>query len=131
MLLAATRGDAPEIEELRHEEIKLLTRNIEFAPRDPQLRSLLAVLHTYVGEFDKAEDRMREAVELAPARIDLLMGLAEVQRVRYQQSPDEATYQRALETLQKLGELAPHEPAVAQMLEQLRAARERATPRRP
>ncbi len=128
MWLAANRGDAAEIARLRREEIALLERDIEFNPRDAQLRSLLGVLHTYLGQFDQAEERMREAVELAPLRGDLLTGLAEIQLVRYRQSPDEATYERGLETLRKLN---PNDPTVAGLLEQWRAARRQATPRSP
>jgi predicted CXXCH cytochrome family protein len=123
LLLADRGGHDSEVEELRRQEVELYQRDIDMLPDMAAPRAQLGVLHFYMRQWDQAESRLSEAVELAPDNLDYLLALVEVQMASYQANRNEELFRRTLVSLERLHKLDPTNPDVATMLQQLRAMR--------
>ena len=110
-------GDENEIRRLREEEIQLHLRDSELLPESGQPHYQRGMLLYLLGRGDEATRALEEASGLEPQSFDYLMALV----LLYEQSGQKA---QAIQTLQKMDELRPNNPVVANLLHRIRAMRD-------
>lgn len=123
LMLSQSEGNDEEILKLRQEEAKLLERDIRLVPDNGEIRYRLGLLRYLLGDLPAAEDRLAEASRLEPRNYQFALGLALLQQARYK-AGDEAAFDRTVQTLKNLAELAPDRPDAQNILRDLIAERQ-------
>jgi predicted CXXCH cytochrome family protein len=118
-LLQEQRGSPADIRRLREEEIRLMERDAQIAPDNPQIWYQLGLLRYLLGQFDKAEEALAAACKLAPQNYDYRLALALLQERRYELSGDRLRLDAAVASLKTLHELRPADPRAQQILARL------------
>lgn len=121
-VLAAVEGEQEEIAKLRRQAIERLKRDSQMLPDSFDSRYRLYTQHLLLGDFQAAEASLREAQQLAPQSYNVAMELAQIQSRLYLQG-EEAAFERAIQTLEKLNEMQPNNPAAENLLRELLAIR--------
>ena len=122
--LLQQHGAAPEdVQRLRREEAKLLERDSKLAPDSAEIFYQLGMLRFLLGELDRAQIALSSATERAPQNYEFLMALALLLERRYELSGEEARFDDARRTLEKLHDLRPVDPRAKQIMLRLLATR--------
>ena len=122
--LMQEHGAAPEdVQRLRREEAELLERDSKLAPDSAEILYQLGMLRFLLGELDGAQIALSSATEQAPQNYEFLMALALLLERRYELSGEEARFDDARRTLEKLHDLRPVDPRAKQILLRLLATR--------
>ena len=122
--LLQQQGAAPEdVKRLRREEAKLLERDSKLAPDSAEIFYQLGMLRYLLGELDRAQVALSSASERAPQNYDFLMALALLLERRFDLSGEDALFDDARRTLEKLHGLRPADPRAKQIMLRLLATR--------
>lgn len=91
MLLGGGQGTSSE-----EQGMEELSRSLESAPLDPQIRLHLGMAHLQKGELTLAEEQFREALKIDPSRIEahLNLGWTHFKEAREGGAPDDVVQER-------------------------------------
>ncbi len=129
LLLERRRGDPEEIRRLREEEARLLARDAEMLPDNPEVCYRLGLTQYKLADLPAAETALIEACRRAPDRYNYQLALALMQEQLYVANPQEAIFSRTVATLETLNRLAPESQEPALVLKRLMTARQAAQKR--
>lgn len=119
-LLEQSGGDPAEVEQLRQGELKLLARDAELLPENAGVRHRYGLTLYLTGHMKEAERELEAAVRLAPDNADFRMVLT----LLYERLKK---WDAAMQSVVKLKQLRPEDPAVDQVAKriQISALRDR------
>lgn len=89
-------GEAEQGTSSEEQGVEELSRSLESAPRDPQIRLRLGIAHLQKGELTLAEEQFREALKIDPSRIEahLNLGWTHFKKAREGGDPDDVVQER-------------------------------------
>ncbi len=117
LLLSGNEGDQGEIDQLRHAEIDLLTRDAGLLPDQPGPLYRRAMLQYLVGELDDARRSLIAACRLGPNDYQSWLALALI-------CEKQGRWKQAVSALERLSQLAPNDPTPQVILQRIEQAME-------